>query len=69
MSFDDRNPLQPRGRLTRDRVNGKFLGVCAGIGNYCDVDPTWVRLGFVLGTVLGFGSLIIVYFAVAVIAD
>lgn len=31
-----------------ERKSGKLLGVCAGIGDYMELDPTVVRLGFVL---------------------
>lgn len=31
-------------RLTRDVRNKKIAGVCAGIANYFDIDPTIVRL-------------------------
>lgn len=31
-----------------ERKSGKILGVCAGIGDYMELDPTVVRLGFVL---------------------
>lgn len=31
-----------------ERKAGKLLGVCAGIGEYLDLDPTVVRLAFVL---------------------
>ena len=35
-------------RLTRVE-NGKMLcGVCAGVGQYFNIDPTLVRLGFVI---------------------
>ena len=42
-------------RLTRDFNNKKIAGVCAGIANYFDLDPTLVRvililLVFVAGT-------------------
>ena len=30
------------------RKQGKLLGVCAGLGDYFDLDPTIVRLAFVL---------------------
>ncbi len=30
------------------RKEGKLLGVCEGLGEYLDVDPTVVRLAFVL---------------------
>ena len=36
-----------------DRQGGKFMGVCAGIGNYLGVDPTFVRIAAVVLTVLG----------------
>ena len=52
-----------------DRRDAKLAGVCAGIGNYFGVDPLWVRLGFAAGTIIGFGSLILVYIAIALIAD
>lgn len=52
-----------------DRYNGKLWGVCSGIANYFGIDSTWVRLGFVLGTLLGFGSFILIYIAIALIAD
>jgi len=35
-------------RLTRDTQRGVFGGVAAGFGEYLDVDPVLVRLGFVL---------------------
>lgn len=31
-------------RLTRDVNNKKIAGVCAGIANYFDLDPTLVRI-------------------------
>lgn len=54
-------------RLGRER--GKFMGVCAGLADHFGFDVTLVRLGFVLGTVFGFGSLLIVYLAIGLIAD
>ncbi|MEZ5695104.1 MAG: PspC domain-containing protein [Sphingomonadaceae bacterium] len=52
-----------------DRQGGKMLGVCGGIGKYFGIDPLIVRIGFVAGTLIGFGSLILVYLAIALIAD
>ena len=52
-----------------DRRHGKLMGVCAGIARYSDIDVTVVRVAFVLGTVLGFGSLLLIYLAVGLIAD
>jgi len=48
-----------------DKENGKWLGVCAGIADYTGVDVTLVRLGFVLGTVLGSGTLLLAYWIIA----
>ena len=53
-------------RLTRVE-NGKMIcGVCAGVGKYFNIDPTLVRLGFVILTCFG-GSGILAYLAAAVI--
>lgn len=52
-----------------DKSNGKLAGVCSGIANYFGIDTTLVRIGFVLGTIIGFGSLILIYLAIALIAD
>ena len=53
-------------RLTRVE-NGKMLcGVCAGIGKYFNIDPTLVRLGFVILTCFG-GSGLLAYLIAAII--
>lgn len=53
-------------RLTRVE-NGKMLcGVCAGVGQYFNIDPTLVRLGFVILACFG-GSGILAYLAAAII--
>ncbi len=41
------------GRLTRSNTDRIISGVCGGIANYLNVDPTFVRLGFVLLVWLG----------------
>ena len=40
-------------RLYRSRDDRMISGVCAGLAEYIDIDPTIVRLLFVLGTVAG----------------
>ena len=45
-------------RLTRSPSNGKIAGICAGLGEYLDVDATfvraaWVALSIVPGAVIG----------------
>ena len=40
-------------RLYRSRNDRMIAGVCAGLADYLDIDPTIVRLMFVLGFVAG----------------
>ena len=58
-----------RTKFYRDKQNGKVMGVCAGLANRFGGDPLVWRLVFVLGTVFGFGSLVIVYLAIGLLAD
>ena len=59
----------PSAGFRLDKTNGKVFGVCSGIGNYFGVDTMLVRIGFVAATLLGFGSPVLIYLAVALIAD
>lgn len=52
-----------------DKHNGKLMGVCAGIADYTGFDVLWIRLGFVLGAIFGSGIPIIIYLAIAWMAD
>ncbi len=52
---------QPPKRLTRSRTDRWLGGVCGGVAQYAGVDANLVRLLVVLGTVIGFGSLLLVY--------
>jgi phage shock protein C len=52
-------------RLTRSRTNKKFLGVCGGIAEYLNLDPTLVRIAFVIGVISSAGPLILAYFGLA----
>jgi phage shock protein C len=40
-------------RFQVDKANGKIAGVCAGIGDHLEVDPTIVRIGFLIAAVIG----------------
>lgn len=42
-------------RLTKSRTNKKLAGVCGGLGEYFGIDPTLIRIGFVIATVFGGG--------------
>jgi phage shock protein PspC (stress-responsive transcriptional regulator) len=52
-----------------DKNNAKLAGVCSGIGNYFNIDPLLVRIAFVIALLLGFGAPVLVYIAIALIAD
>ena len=69
VKFRDDNAVSPSKSFRLDRTNGKVMGVCAGIARYFGIDTTLVRVGFVLGTLLGFGSFILIYLAIGLIAD
>ncbi len=56
---------EPR-RLYRLEQNKMLCGVCSGIANYYGLDPTLVRLGWVLFCALG-GSGVIAYIVAALI--
>lgn len=54
-------------QLTRSRTNRMIAGLCAGLGNYFNIDPTIVRLLFVLAFFTGFGGIALVYLIMALI--
>ncbi len=61
---------QPRTpRLTRDRKNGKLLGVCAGIAAYYGLETWVVRLIALTGLVFLTSVTLIGYFAAALLMD
>ena len=43
--------------LRKSKANKKIAGVCGGIGEYFNVDPTIIRLGFVALTFMFGGGL------------
>ncbi len=72
LRFEDtamRDVTRARRGFHLDKVNAKFMGVCSGIADSFGWDVTLVRVGFVAGTLLGFGSLLIVYLAIGLRAD
>jgi phage shock protein C len=50
-------------KLYRSRENRMIGGVCAGLGEFFGIDPTIVRLIFVLGSIFfGFpGTMVFIY--------
>lgn len=57
---------RPPRRLYRIHEGAMIAGVCNGIGTYFNIDPTFVRLGFVLLTML-WGSGLLVYIVMAIV--
>lgn len=53
-------------KLTKCRTDKKICGVCAGVGEYFDVDPTIVRLAWIVFSFVG-GSGILAYIIAAII--
>ena len=54
-------------KLYRSRENAMLAGVCGGIGEYFDIDPTLVRLAWVvLGFCGGVGIWAYIIFAVII---
>jgi phage shock protein C len=48
-------------RLYRSRTNRMISGVCGGLGEFANVDPTLIRLLFAAGTIFSGGILLLVY--------
>lgn len=53
-------------KLTKSQTNRMICGVCAGIGEYFGIDPTIIRLAWVILTFFG-GSGILAYIIAAII--
>ena len=60
--------FQKRGKYYEEKssTDKKVCGVCGGIANYFDVDPTVIRLIWVIFTLVG-GSGLIAYIIAAII--
>lgn len=63
---DDYAFLQPR-KLMRSRYDSRLFGVCGGVARYLGFDSTLVRILFVAGIFFGYGSPILLYFALAIL--
>ena len=69
MSPLDRRTFGAPAKFHLDRTGGKVFGVCSGLARYMNADPMIVRLIFLAGTIFGFGSFILIYLAIALLAD
>lgn len=50
----------PYKKLYRSRKDRMIAGICGGLAEYFGIDPTWMRLIFILLFFLG-GSALIIY--------
>ena len=53
--------------LTRSKSNRMIAGVCAGLADYLNLDPTVIRLLFVLGFFTFNGAVLIAYLIMAIV--
>ncbi len=53
--------MEERKRLMRSTTDKMLGGVCGGLAEYFDLDPTLVRLGYALLTIFTIFSGVIVY--------
>ena len=58
-----------RTRFYRDKQNGKFLGICAGIADYTGIDLFWVRVGALLLIPITGGWIFPAYFVAGWLAN
>jgi phage shock protein C len=52
-----------------DKSRAKLMGVCAGLANYTGIETVWIRVGFVGATLIGFGSPVLIYLVIGLVAD
>tara|TARA_R100001143_G_scaffold63581_1_gene72400 strand:+ start:4823 stop:5005 length:183 start_codon:yes stop_codon:yes gene_type:complete len=53
--------------LKKSRINKKIAGVCGGIGEYLNWDPTIVRVLFLVLLFFSAGTMVLFYFILALI--
>ena len=54
-------------KLVRSKANRMLCGVCGGIGEYLNVDPTIVRLIWLLCSMASCGTGLLVYIVAAIV--
>ena len=65
--MQERKKIMEQKKLCRTVDNRMVCGVCGGIGKYFNVDPTLVRLIWVLASFVGAGSGLLVYIIATII--
>ncbi len=59
--------MAPKKRLYRSTDDVMISGVCGGVAEYFDVDPTIVRVLWVFLTIAGMGAGLLLYIIMAII--
>ena len=59
--------MELKKKLYRSSEEGKIAGVCAGIAEYFDLDPTLVRVAYLLLTIFTLFSGVIAYFILCLV--
>ncbi len=54
-------------KLYLSDTNKKLGGVCGGLGEYFEIDPTIVRIAFIFFTLISFGLGILAYILIWII--
>lgn len=54
-------------KIQRSRTNRKLSGVCGGVGEYFNIDPTIIRIVYVLFGWKYFGTAVIVYIICSIV--
>jgi phage shock protein C len=57
----------PRRKLYRAVYERKLFGVCGGLGQYFNVDPTIVRVLFIVSALASFGLTVLLYAVMAIV--
>jgi phage shock protein C len=58
-----------RRKFYLNKRDGKLMGVCAGLADYTGIEALWIRIAAAVLFLAGFGSLLIVYLIVGLVAD
>lgn len=61
--------LKHRKKLFKSRKDKKIFGVCGGIAEYFGIDPTLIRILFVVFFLVGSGTPALVYFILGMVLD
>lgn len=54
-------------KLKRSKVNRMLCGVCGGLGEYVNIDPTVVRIIWMIASICSVGTGLIVYLIAAIV--